>query len=414
MNQFKKQGIEGDIDENRSDNYILDAKQAIKRTYAKEYFKSNREEEPEIAIEIVNENIQKDKQVKQALVAEHLFRKTIEDAIPAGIAGFDTQLNQIYVNSAFCNMLGYTEQELINTHFPQKYWPLCSGDDSSENHEKITTIMSSTNPVEILLHGKNNKRMWGWVTGNVLLDSEGSSIGRLISVADISKQKFAEHTLKELSTKLINSQESERKSIAQDLHDSIGGKLTGIKYGLERVQSTETIDADEGKALIESIIVSVMSTLDEIQKIIKDLRPSILDDLGLIPAIRDYCREFNQFYPMINIDLDFRIEDKEIPKSITIVIYRFFQEAMNNVAKHSNAKKVNILLKKNSKSLILEICDNGVGFKIDDFNSMRLYSDKFGIDNMRERAELFGGKFQLKTRINYGTSILGSWPMVDL
>lgn len=403
---------------NKTDKVIDDheqlidhAKKAIKKTYESDHFDMECGPEPEMAFEVLNENMPQKNHVEHALVAEHLFRIAIESAIPVGIAGFDIHLKQIYTNQVFCTMLGYDESELINTAFPQEYWAAGTDKNKSRDIYKILEDISSSKSAEVQFRRKNGEMLWGLVICNALLDSSGELIGRLISVADISTQKYSENTLRLLSAKLINTQESERKHLAQDLHDSIGGKLTGLKYGLEGIMSQLAHGQNDIAAMLQDMVSSIRSTLDETQRIIKNLHPSILDDLGLIPAIRDYCREFKQFYPWITINAQLDIHHQNVPESITILLYRFLQEAMNNVAKHSEADAVKITIKTYTDKIELVIQDNGKGFDIEKVTSICQPSGGLGLQSMKERTELFGGKLLLQSRMGKGTSVSASWPL---
>jgi signal transduction histidine kinase len=131
----------------------------------------------------------------------------------------------------------------------------------------------------------------------------------------------------------------------------------------------------------------------------------------LAAALRNQCREFQKIYNEISIAVDFAVFENEVPKTIRILIYRVFQEAMNNIAKHSAARKVRVALKKKSGCVVLVIEDDGRGFHTDRPADAIGSSKGLGIDSMRERSELFGGDFSLQSRIGKGTRIEVSWPL---
>ncbi len=392
------------------DQKFTRAKESVKESLEKHKGKLHFKSEPEMAIEILDEKIQKSKPIEQALAAEHLFRKTIEESIPVGIAGFDTKWKQIYVNRVFCEMVGWSETELINMPFPQPYWPfetihIPPGDQQHIFH-KILTFET----IEIQFQRRDGDRFWGLVFSNVLADSTAASIGRLISVTDITAQKHAENALRLLSTKLIGAQETERKHIAQDLHDRIGGKLTGIKYGLENLISGLDPKQANLSMTLQDMVTAVRSTLEEAQRITKNLHPSILDDLGLISAVRGYCREFQQFYPSIQVQMTFNLEEQNVPESLKILIYRVLQEAMNNAGKHSDAQNVRVLLNNPSGKIELIIEDDGKGFIPENISEFSQPDGGLGIESMKERTELFDGKFVLQSQPGHGTKIRALWP----
>ena len=141
----------------------------------------------------------------------------------------------------------------------------------------------------------------------------------------------------------------------------------------------------------------------------KDLRPSILDDLGILATIAWFCREFQNIYSTVSISREIAITEKDIPVSLKTFIYRIMQEALNNVAKHSQADRVRLCLKKTNGQIELLIEDNGQGFNyakaVYHKNSMR----GFGLASMKERAELSGGSFSIESRKGIKTTIRVSW-----
>lgn len=235
---------------------------------------------------------------------------------------------------------------------------------------------------------------------------------------DINEHKRTEEALRKsekelrlLSSQLLTAEETERKRIARELHDSIGQALSAIKF---RVENTiEEFRKDPVSSDIESlepIIPLTQKTIEEVRRIVKDLRPSILDDLGILATIAWFCREFQHIYSTVSIERKISVMESEIPVSLKTFIYRIMQEALNNVAKHSQADQVRLYLQKIDDRIELLIEDNGQGFNsgeaIYDITSMR----GFGLASMKERAELSGGACRIKSVKGSGTSIRVLWP----
>ncbi|MGD9043805.1 MAG: ATP-binding protein, partial [Desulfobacterales bacterium] len=265
--------------------------------------------------------------------------------------------------------------------------------------------------IELPFRRKNGDRFWGLVLSATLTDSKGNKRGQLMSVADISARKHAEKAMRALSSRLINAQETERKIVSQDLHDSIGGKLTGLKYSLEKIISDLGNVPDALETSLKDVLSIVQNTIEETQRITKHLHPSILDDLGLFAAIRGICREFKEVYADIRVKNNFEIHEHDVPESLKILIFRILQEALNNVAKHSGADTVNLSLRKNKQTIELTIEDNGKGFDLHEV----LYTDGhdrgLGLQSIRERTELFGGSIDIRSKKGKGTTIHADWPL---
>jgi nitrate/nitrite-specific signal transduction histidine kinase len=213
-----------------------------------------------------------------------------------------------------------------------------------------------------------------------------------------------------LSSRLLEAQEHERKLVAQELHDSVGAGLTAIIYGLEELLEEERLNESQQ---LRNLVSMARDTMEEARRISSDLRPSILDDLGLLAAMRSFYRRFRGLYSDIQIEEDFGVDESEIPEQLKIVIYRVFQEALNNVAKHSEAEHVRVSVSKTEGTLQLYIEDNGKGFDVEQLLSdeSQAVSDSMGIASMQERTQISGGSFEINSDLGRGTTIRVSWPI---
>jgi PAS domain S-box-containing protein len=382
-------------------------KASLKKQKGTAYIQS----EPEMALEVLDQKETEEQPVEQALIAEHIFRKTIEKSIPCGITGFDTEGYQIYVNRIFCEMVGWTEEELIGTQYPFKYWQQEDIETFSDNFQVLVSGGVSSDGIELPFRRKNGDYFWGLVLSSILTDSKGNRRGQLMSVADISAQKRAEKSMRILSSQLINAQESERKIVSQDLHDSIGGKLTGIKYSLEKIISDLQDVTPSLETSLKDILSIVQSTIEETQRITKNLHPSILDDLGLFAAIREICREFREVYSDLQITNNFEMDENEIPQSLKILIFRIVQEAFNNIAKHSGADTVKLSLTRGKRMIELAVEDNGKGFDLQKVLQENRHERGLGLQTIRERTELFNGSIDIQSKSEKGTTIRANWPL---
>jgi len=167
-------------------------------------------------------------------------------------------------------------------------------------------------------------------------------------------------------------------------------------------------DQAELKSL-EAVIPLTQKTIEEVRRIVKDLRPSILDDLGILATINWFCREYHNVYSNIRIKRDIAINENDIPSPLKTVIYRILQEALNNVAKHSQADLIQLSLLKTDNGVELTVHDNGSGFDLTQAISLIPSRRGFGLASMRERAQLSGARFQIKSAHGQGTTIRVIW-----
>jgi len=228
---------------------------------------------------------------------------------------------------------------------------------------------------------------------------------------EIVQRKRLEATLREsenqvrfFASQCLTAQESERKRIAGELHDSISASLAATKFGIERA-SEEMKRGHGDPESLKNLAASLTGIITEVRRIMADLRPSILDDLGILAALNWFCREYQKAYSHISVERQIGIEEHEVPDSLKTPVFRISQEAMNNISKHSQASLVRLSLKKEDGRMLLTIHDNGQGF---DPETVR---KGLGLSSIRERAELSGGACSIESVKGAGTTVCCSWPI---
>jgi signal transduction histidine kinase len=223
--------------------------------------------------------------------------------------------------------------------------------------------------------------------------------------------KESEQQLKTLSAQLLASQETERKRIVQELHDSVGQTLSALKFTVENniAQAGNAPEKMYVKSLAD-LIPKIQNAVEEVDRIGKGLRPSILDDLGILATFSWFCREFQEIYSDIRIEKEITLKEDEVPEHRKVVIYRILQESLNNIAKHSHSDHVHISFKKEDHTINLTIKDNGRGFNVETALATENQKGGLGLISMIKRAELSGGNLVIKAEEKKGTIIRASWP----
>jgi len=219
----------------------------------------------------------------------------------------------------------------------------------------------------------------------------------------------AERQLHLLSCQLIDAQEMARKKIAADLHDSIGQIMSAVKYQVEALMETSIATQPSSHEQMSSIVTNLQYAMEEVRKITQVLRPSTLDDLGLLITIDWFCREFRALYSGCQIDKELAVDESAISEARKIAIYRIIQEAMSNIAKHAKATAIQLQLCQQKDSLHLRILDNGQGFDVARLSRAPCYRG-FGLRSMRERVEATGGTFMIESHAGEGTTVQAHWP----
>ncbi len=345
------------------------------------------------------------------------------------------------VNDLMCEFLGYTREELL----AMNPFDLLDEEGKALFRERIRRKLAGetvSDSVEYKSRTKDGREVYG-VLNITFTYKDGKPEGAVVVAHDITERKRAEEALKrrsselqklaetlerrvkerteeleeankalrQLSIRLLSAHEEERKRVAGDLHDTIGSCLSGIKFKVESALQENTKTPRAANESLSTIVPVIQDAIEECRRIQMDLRPSMLDDLGLLPTLSWFFRRFQTIYSTIHIEQEMTIEESELPDSLKIVVYRVVQEAMNNTAKHSKADLVRISLRKIHNKVELFVVDNGCGFNV----QQRLFLDNskrgLGLTSMRERTELSGGSFAVESAEGKGTMIRVSWPI---
>jgi signal transduction histidine kinase len=220
-----------------------------------------------------------------------------------------------------------------------------------------------------------------------------------------------EKMLANLLHQAVGAQEAERQRIARDLHDATGQSLTAIALGLRGTEMMLDSDPSVTAEQIRALRTFTTDALGELRRLISDLRPSQLDDLGLIAALKWYVGEFDERYP-IKTDLVVEGDRVRLPAEYETVLFRITQEALTNIAKHANASHATIKLGIHPTQVSLTVCDDGYGFDVE--KTMRGASSRtgWGLIGIQERASLIGGKHEIESAPGRGTVIRVEVPLV--
>ena len=336
--------------------------------------------------------------------AEQPYRVFIE-TINEGAVTLGPDGTILYCNNRFGELLKEPIERMIGSEMVRFIAPT----DTVSFESAFQKGKQEGNSVEISLKGGDGQLTPVHLS---LCPLESDHVPCVCMVAmDLTERKRAEQQLREseeqlryLSGQLLVTQEKERKLIASEIHDSLGSSLGAIRFRVEQVLQKAGIGDPE------NIIPMIQKAMEESRRIQMALRPSSLDDLGILPTLSWFCREFQKTYSSIHIKNQINIEEKDVPDILKTVIYRICQEAFNNIAKHSKAEVATLSLRKTGQiELVIE--DDGQGFNLGEKPSPANHMRGLGLTSMRERAELTGGSFAIESIHGSGTTIRLSWPL---
>jgi PAS domain S-box-containing protein len=315
---------------------------------------------------------------------------------------FDSSGNILEANERASAMLGYTLEELLVMNIG-KIGSSCALFDMAELSRNLTLSEDKGMVFDSLYHRKDNTELPVEVSLRAF-DIEGRVFFQAI-IRDITMRIKAEEELKashahlrRLSAHLQSVTEEERTRIAREVHDELGQVLTALNMETSwlagRIPAEEKLLADKTSSMLKLIDSAIQS----VKRICTELRPTLLDHLGISAAIEWQAEEFRR---RSGIECDLHLYAKNVDRNIGTVLFRVLQEALTNIARHSEATRVRVLLRKERDSVVMKITDNGIGIKKEHIYKSR----SFGILGMRERVHGLGGRLTIRGFRGGGTSI---------
>jgi signal transduction histidine kinase len=255
-------------------------------------------------------------------------------------------------------------------------------------------------PIQLLRAGAAVVSAWAIIRFLRSFEYETQRKIALLQEAQLHEAQRREALRGQLLRQVVSAQEAERQRIARELHDATGQSLTAVGLGLRSVSDVLRQDTDKAAENLRQLEGLVARALDELQRLISDLRPSHLDDLGLPAALRWYAGEV-QNRTRLNIAAEINGEPRPIDPMVNTALFRVAQEALTNVIKHAQAANVTMRLSYLPDTVMLEVEDDGCGFEV----HARAERPAWGLLGMEERATLLGGSVAIQSQPGHGTRV---------
>jgi len=339
-------------------------------------------------------------EVQQRRYSEQVHDRLLKilDLTPTFIATADSAGELLYLNAAGRSMLGIAaDDDLVECNLARCYAP--SARDQLAGEALVAAAQSGTYSGESLLQGGDGRDITVWHVIMAHRDEQGDLEGYSVAARDVTERKRMEEALRRAEAEMqLAIQEGERQRIACDLHDGLGQMLSLVKLSIqEAARKLELGQAEETAQALSRLIPMARDAMSEVRRVAMDLRPSTLDDLGILPTLSWFFREFQQSCPGIAVDLGFSLDEADVPVPLKLEIFRIVQEAASNCAKHAQATEIRVCLAKTSAELALSIADNGKGIDLAALARLNSLKKGLGMKSMRQRAELSGGAYEIES-----------------
>lgn len=344
------------------------------------------------------------KQAEQALrESEERFRELFENSKDA-LYVHDMSGCYTSVNRAAERLSGYTREELIGRHFSTFLNPEYARHVRGHLERKPDEASETTYETEIVTkHGRSVPVE----ISSRLIFSDGAAVGVQGCLRDVSERKRVQAAARTYSRRLIEAQESERRRLSRELHDQVGQILTAVKMNLHALR--QKCSAPEILLSIEDNMKVIDEAVDQVRDLSVDLRPLLLDDFGLVVAVRWYLdRQAKSCGVPAHFTTHSLGEDDRFSSELETACFRIVQEAVTNVARHAHASRISVVLERVGQDLILLISDDGAGF---DMKALRTSAGTLGLRSMEERVQAMGGSITIDSEPHSGTAICARLPI---
>lgn len=345
-------------------------------------------------------DISERKEAERQVVEQRNHLTALMNALGDSAMLLDMRGRIITLNTAAANALNGSGKKLTGRVLFK-----CMAEGESAAHRRMfREVLSRGKPVrdELAL----GESVWD-VTYYPVFDVQGQVAGVALYSKDVTARRRSEERMRWLSGRVLSAQEEERKRIGRELHDSTAQTLSGIKFMVEaelRAMDRKGVQWDTSG--MRKVVSLLQGAITELRRIIMDLRPTVLDDLGLLSAMRWLQDEFSVMHPDIGFRLWLDLDEACLDERQKSVLFRVAQEALANAARHSGADALSVSLTREETFCCLAVTDNGVGFEPGETPPAGI-----GLDSMRERLELVEGQLHIASEKGRGTQVRAVVPL---
>ena len=342
------------------------------------------------------------RRIEEELNESEDFKSSLLTHAPNPILVLNADTSIRYVNPALEKISGFSFEELAGRKAPYPWWTEKTIHKTQNSFNQA--IRQGARRVEELFQTKNGDPYWVEITSTPVM-IKGEYRYHLSNWIEITDRKRAEEQIHALTQQLIKTQEDERQKISRELHDRVGQDLSMLKIGMDTLFDNQTAVPGEIRKKVREFSGILHQSISAIRDLAYDLRPPNLDQLGLVKTIFRHCEELAA---KTDLKIDFNtagMDRLKLDFDTEINLYRLVQEGLNNIHKHAEAKVATIRMVASFPYIILRIEDDGKGFDIESRMITASNERRMGLQSMRERVKLLGGKITIQSLPMEGVKI---------
>jgi len=360
----------------------------------------------------------------QSLLSSEMLAK-IADGSPISVFVINKQHKVTHWNTAIEALSGIKREEIIGT---DEQWRAFYAEKRPAMADLIVDG-AAANEIEAYYRGKCKKTRlidgayeaedffsdlgrngkWLHFTASPIRDNNGEIIGAIETLEDITERKGAEDNLRYYLQEITRAQEEERKRIARELHDEVAQLLGSLSRQLDNFIRKKHDFAPNEVSFLKDLQAQLNSGVQGVHRFVQALRPSLLDDLGLIPALRSLAKGLQES-DGIGTDLKVLGGERRFLPEVELLLFRIVQEALNNIRRHAQASEAQVVVEFAEDRTKVTISDNGRGFELSGGVDNLPRSGKLGLAGIQERARLLGGTIEVKSTLGKGTTLIVEVP----
>jgi signal transduction histidine kinase len=348
----------------------------------------------------ITDRVQSERALRES---EERFRIALS-SLPMTVYILDRDLRYTWVYNP---LLGMNEQQILGKRDDE----ILTGETLAEmiaiKQSVIDTCQKVQREIPITINRETNYYL---VSLEPICNTNGEVIGVIGASLDVTEQKRIDiERMNALAQSIVHRQllknrEQERQEIARELHDGPIQLLSAMLFNIQSIKEAESNTML--KLDLDQVAFNLRNVVRELREMMNELRPPAIIQFGFAKSARMYALDFRKKHPEIQLDLRLFEDDKLLPKTVCLALFRIFQEGLNNIVKHASASHIRVRFSKNGKQVELEIRDNGQGFQLPPDLVKQIQINHFGLAGIKERADAIGGVLTISSEPGIGTSIM--------